>query len=258
MRYSTGCVSIYVANGCGGPDLPQSVPEGAAFRDWYNLAGHQVSSSWDNGNVWGSDFREGPNNDLAPDGGSDIPDIYYYSGHGTCQNPPAATSSEFINVCGDFGDPDSTTIGTQCRWGSLGGNVGARGNLKFLFLDASCPMDLVSIQNSWFPVFQGLHMAVGHSGTTTSDTLDSVTRGSQFAAYTAGLPPPLNFFFPQLSIGDAWMITGVIDIQSGCCAVALAAGNDRNDAIDRRENERVTDNRGDPSPNWFAWKWVCA
>jgi hypothetical protein len=253
MIYSTGCVSIYVANGCAGPDLPLSVPEGAAFRDWYNLGGHQVSSSWDNGNVWGSDFRDGPNNDLTPNGGSDIPDIYYYSGHGDCQNPPAATSPDFIIVCGDFGDPDSTTIGTQCRWGSLGG-----GNLKFLFLDASCPMDLVSIQNSWFPVFRGLHMAVGHSGTSTSDTLDSVTRGSQFAAYTAGLPPPFNLFFPQLSVGDAWMITGVIDIQSGCCAVALAAGNNQNDAIDRRENERVTDNRGDPSPNWFAWKWVCA
>jgi hypothetical protein len=102
MIYSTGCVSIYVANGCAGPDLPLSVPEGAAFRDWYNLGGHQVSSSWDNGNVWGSDFRDGPNNDLTPNGGSDIPDIYYYSGHGDCQNPPAATSPDFIIVCGDF------------------------------------------------------------------------------------------------------------------------------------------------------------
>jgi len=235
-----------------------SVPEGAMFRTWYSFAGHQLFSSWDNGDVFGSDFRDGPNNDLEPNGGSDIPDIYYYSGHGTCQNSPAATSPDFINVCGNFGDPDGTNIGTQSRWGSLGGDGDARGNLKFLFLDASCPMDLVSIENTWFPVFQGLHMAVGHSGTTTSDTLDSVDRGTQFAAWTAELPFPLNQFYPQLSIGDAWMIAGVTDIQRGCCAVALAAGNDRNDAIDRRENERVNDNRPDPSPNWFAWKWMCA
>ena len=52
------------------------------------------------------------------------------------------------------------------------------------------------------------------------------------------------------------MDTGTIDIQSGCSAIALAAGNDRNDAIDRRENERITDGRPKPSPNWFAWKWV--
>jgi hypothetical protein len=115
-------------------------------------------------------------------------------------------------------------------------------------------MDLVSIQNSWFPAFRGLHVAVGHSGTSTSDTLDSVDRGAQFAAFTAGAP---FFFFPTLSVGDAWMATGTIDIQQGCCAVVIAAGNDRNDAIDRREHERVTDGRPDPVPNWFAWKWVC-
>jgi hypothetical protein len=53
------------------------------------------------------------------------------------------------------------------------------------------------------------------------------------------------------------MTTGTIDIQSGCCAVALAAGVNRSDAIDRRENERVTDGRPDPTPNWFAWKCIC-
>jgi len=115
-------------------------------------------------------------------------------------------------------------------------------------------MDLVSLAHNWFPVFRGLHVATGNSGTATADTLDSVTRGSQFAAYSSGA----LFFFPYLSVGDAWMATGTIDVQSGCCAVAIAAGIDRNDAIDRRENERVHDNRSNPTPNWFAWKWVCA
>jgi Family of unknown function (DUF6345) len=249
MRYSTGCVRDYVPNGCGGPDLPLTIPEGQNFRFWYNFAGHQNVTRWDNGDVWGSDFRDGPGSDLDPSGGSELPQIYFYSGHGTCQNPPVATSPDFIVVCGNFGKPDRTTIGTQSRWGSATG-----GNLQFAFIDASCPMDLVSLGNQWFPAFRGLHMAVGHSGTSTADTLDSADRGSQFAAHTIGF----FWLFPQLSVGDAWMLDGIIDIQNGCCAVAIAAGNDRNDAIDRRENERITDNRPDPAPNWFAWKWMCA
>jgi len=243
LRYSTGCVDDY--SSCPGSSLALCIAEGDAFRLWYNFAGFDVFSRWENGDVWGSDFRDAGGGDLEPNGGSDIPDIYFYSGHGTCQNPPGATDPDFISACGNFGDPDRTDIGRECRWGN------GEGNLKFMFVDASCPMDLISIQNVWFPVFRGLHMAVGHSGTSTQDTLDSVDRGSQFAAYTTG---PL--FFPQLSVGDAWMVAGIIDIQSGCSAVALAAGNNRSDAIDRRENERVDDGRSDPSPVWFAWKWV--
>jgi hypothetical protein len=247
LRYSTGAVKDYVSNGCGGSDLPLTIPECDSFRFWYNLGGFQLFSRWENGDVWGSDFRDASNGDLEPNGGSDIPEIYFYAGHGRCQNPPSATSPDFIVVCGNFGKPDATTIGTQCRWGN------GDGNLRFAFIDASCPMDLISISNSWFPVFRGLHVAVGHSGTSTQDTLDSIDRGSQFAAYTSGA----FWFFPHLSVGDAWMATGTIDIQTGCCAVALAAGNNRDDAIDRRENEKVKDNRSNPTPNWFAWKWVC-
>jgi hypothetical protein len=97
-------------------------------------------------------------------------------------------------------------------------------------------------------------MAVGHSGDVNHDTLNSTSRGGQFAALTTGF----FWFIPKLSVGDAWMQAGLIDVQSGVCAVALAAGVDRNDAIDRRENERVTDFRPNPVPNWFAWKWICA
>jgi hypothetical protein len=253
--FSTGAVTSYVAK-CGvGPDLPDCVPEAAAFRSWYILNGHQLFSRWENGDVWGSDFRDASfgdsdGGDLERQGGSDIPDLHFFAGHGSCENPPSPTSEDFIIACGNFGKPDATTIGTQSRWGSITG-----GRLKFLFLDASCPMDLVELANTWFPVFQGLHVATGHSGDVNHDTEDSVDRGDQFGIYTVGGPP--GFDVPQLSIGDAWMRTGIIDVQSGCCAVVLAAGADRNDAIDRRDNERVTDNRPDPISNWFAWRWIC-
>jgi hypothetical protein len=245
MRYSTGAVRDY--SPCGiSPDLPLTIPEAASFRTWYGLAGDTLFTRWENGDVWGSDFRDGTDTD--PSGGSDVPDIYFFTGHGICQNPPAAKDPDFVLVCGNFGKPDATDIGTSSRWGN------PPGNLKFCFLDASCPMDLVSLGRNWFPAFRGLHVATGNSGTSTSDTLDSVTRGAMFATYSSGA----LFFFPYLSVGDAWMATGTIEVQSGCCAVAIAAGHDRNDAIDRREHERVHDQRPNPAPNWFAWKWICA
>ena len=247
MKYSTGGVRDYIPNGCGGPDLPATISEVNTFNAWYNFAGFQAFSNWQNTDVWGSDFRDG-NNDLDAGGGSDMPDVYLFAGHGSCQSPPNANSPDFVIVCSPNGQPNVTTIGTSSRWGNNGGN------LKFAFIDASCPMDLVSIANQWFPVFRGLHMAVGHSGTGAADAFDSDVRGSQLAALTAEIPMP---FFPTRSVGDAWMTVGIDDIQPGCCAVAIAAGETEADAVNRRENERVKSGWGNPTPNWFAWKWTC-
>jgi len=252
---STGSVGIY--HTCGiGPDLPYSNQGAANFRSWYEENGHTVFSRWQDGNVWGSDFRDpsvgdSDGGDLNSTGGSDVPQLYFFQGHGTCENTSSATPNDFIVVCGNFGKPDTTRIGTQVRWGSLGG-----GHLQFAFLDASCPMELPGLSNSWFPVFQGLHLATGFSGDASHDAYNSSDRPDQFGALTAGPPP--GFPFNQLSVGDAWMTAGLTDIQSGCSAVVIAAGVDRADAIDRRDNERVTDNRSDPQPNWFAWRWITA
>jgi hypothetical protein len=102
--------------------------------------GMQLFPSRNDGDVSGSDCRDGT--DLAPDGGSDVPNIYFHNGHGSCENPPTATSGDFVIVCGNCGKPDVTNIGNSSRWGN--------GNLKFAFIDASCPMDLVELSNSWF------------------------------------------------------------------------------------------------------------
>lgn len=82
VRFSTGCVSVYVAGGCGGPDLPEAVPEGGAFRSWYILsaAKNVLISRWDNGDVWGSDFRDAGGGDIDPGGGADYPDLYFFAG----------------------------------------------------------------------------------------------------------------------------------------------------------------------------------
>ena len=150
---------------CGvGPDLPDSNQGAASFRSWYILNGHQVFSQWQDGNVWGSDFRDASfgdpdGGDLNVTGGSDVPQLYFFQGHGICESSPSDPNDDFLVVCGNFGKPDNVTIGSQTRWGSLGG-----GHLKFAFLDASCPMELPNLASKWFPVFQGLHIAPRSKG----------------------------------------------------------------------------------------------
>ncbi len=249
MRYSTGAVDVYVANGCAGPDLPLCPPEADAFAAWYELGGHEAVSRWEDGDVFGSDFRD-DGGDLDPAGGADVTEVYLFAGHGSCQNPPGSASPDFIQVCGNFGTPNQVVVGTDCGFGNQ------PGRLQFLFLDASCPMDLVSLSANWFGPFDGLHVATGHSGTSVADTLDSVDRGSQFAARTAGLPGLLSWLFPQQSVGDAWMATGTIDIQTGCSAVVLGGGATEAEAVDRRDNERIDDGRSDPSvTSWLGFRF---
>jgi hypothetical protein len=254
--YSTGAVSNYPANPCFGPNLPFSVGSAASFRSWYSLAGLPNVSRWENNDVWGSDFRDGVGADLEPQGGSDITNVYFYNGHGICQAAPAATDPDFIFVCSTNGQPNSTDIGASSRWGN--GN----GRLMFAFIDASCPMDLVSLGSNWFPPFQGLHVAVGHSGNSTHDTLNSPTRGGTFSAYTVGYTVDLGFIrislFPELPATWAWMNAGLIDVQSQVCAVSIANDATRAAAENRRDNERVKSPMGRPSGNWFAWRWICS
>jgi hypothetical protein len=247
MRFSTGAVRDYIPNGCAGPDLPKTIDEARDFAAVLVSAGHKRVSSWENADVWGSDFRENGGGDLEPQGGSDLVEFYLFAGHGRCQVRPTATSPDFILTCSRTGTPNTVTIGTEIRWGN-------RNGLQYALVDASCPMDLISLENSWFPVFEGLHIAMGHSGTQTADALDSAVRGFAFAIYAAGFG-----FFPHLSVGDSWMTAGVSDIQDGCSAVVLAAGTSREDAIWHRDQETIgVHSLFNYAPAWFAWRWRTA
>lgn len=242
---STGAINDYGGSG----NLFHDIAEANDFRFWYLFAGNTVFTSWTDGNVWGSDFRDkGSPNDMDPSGGSDRAQVYYYTGHGTCPQSQTTTSPvDFLITHGNFGQPDATHIVADSLWGNGGGA------LQFMLIDASCPTELPEI-TQLFPIYGGLHMVTGNSGDANHDTLDSEARGNEFGAQTAGTP---FWFLPQLPVGDAWMNTGLIDVQDQVCAVAAAAGDTRDDAINRRENERVTSGWSNPSNNWMAWKWVC-
>jgi hypothetical protein len=252
--FSTGAVGNYHACGVG-PDLTATIPAARQVASIFSSTGYGPEiSHWEDGNVWGGDFVDG--SDLDPGGGSDATNIYFYAGHGICEAPPGnASDGDFIALC-----PNNTggvfvadNIGNQSRWGNGGGQA------QFMLLDASCPMDLASLGNQWFPPLQGLHIATGHSGSTAADTLESTRRGPDFVANIASSRSGFLWWAPQMSVGDAWMNNGIEDIQSGgCCAVAIAAGFSVADAIDRRDNEKISDGRSNPPGNTaWAWRWSC-
>jgi hypothetical protein len=222
------------------------VPQARGVAAVFQAAGHHLFSHWEDQDVWASDFRQQGSGDLEPQGGSDLAELYYFSGHGTCQQRPKATDPDYLQLCSSVGTPNAVDIGKQIRWGDS--------TLQYAVIDASCPMDLVSLGNNWFPVFRGLHIALGHSGTQTADTLDTTARGFQFAMYAVGFA-----FFPHYSVGDAWMNAATTDIQAGCSAVALAAGTSRDDAVWHRDQETIgLHSLFNYRATWFAWKWRTA
>jgi hypothetical protein len=253
QNYSTGAVNTYSTCGLS-PDLPNRIEAASRFRSWYNLAGFPIVSRWENDDVFNTDFTDGPGKDMDPGGGSDAPNIYLFAGHGSCQNPPGANDPDFVVTC-SHGAGMFTDIGASSRWGNAGGH------LRFAFIDASCPMDLVSLGHNWFPPFQGLHIATGHSGRATNDTLDSPSRPAEFAVRTIGAQTTFLGIvistIPKEPVTWAWMDAGLIDVQPQVCAVSIANDATKDAAIFRRDNEFVSPSFGAPSGNWYAWRWVC-
>src|SRR5579871_2375800 len=95
QNYSTGAVDKYTTCNIQ-PDLSSCIEEAKRFRDWYDQAGFPLVTRWENDDVWNTDFTDGPGKDMDPSGGSDLPNIYLFSGHGVCQNPPTATDPDFL------------------------------------------------------------------------------------------------------------------------------------------------------------------
>ena len=120
------------------------------------LAGFAMFSRWENGeNALGSDFRDNNGGDLEPNGGSDVPDILIFTGHGPCREPTSRDRRRFHLGLAATSAPRIGPISARSRAGQTGQH------LKFCFLDASCPMDLISLGQNWFPAFRGSGVNVG-------------------------------------------------------------------------------------------------
>jgi len=209
---------------------------------------------WHDTLVWPTDYREDSfgGNDVAESDWSSS-DLAVFSGHGSCQNPPVASSPDFLVTAknGIGRSANFVNIHASLRLGEYPGSgvFGSNGNLNTLMINASCPMDLVSLTTQWWDVFQGLHLAMGHSGDAGHDNLDSSVKLPTVGVYLGLL---------GTSYRTAWMSAGLIDVQSGVCAVITATGRTETEAVSRRDSEKPLARMADARPaTWIAWRWVC-
>jgi hypothetical protein len=265
------CVERYSAAGFpSSADVSLTCDATDGFWYWFGMfGGNALRFYWHDTLVWPSDYREdslaGGRDNVEVDWSS--ADLAVFSGHGSCQNPPNASSPDFI-VTAQAGNPGNfVDIGTNMRLGEFPGSgvFGGNGNLNALIINASCPMDLTSLTNQWWNVFQGLHVAMGHSGDVNHDNLDSVDKLSAVGFYLAGVAffsTPVGDFpvkGTESSYRTAWMSSGLVDVQSQTCAVITATGRSEAEAIERRDFETPTSGIADALPStWIAWRWVCA
>ena len=264
-NYSMGCINKYSPAGIG-PDLSNRCKATDGFSAWFNVFGqHSLRFYWHDQLVWPRDYTE----DSFPGGGDNIEidwssaDLNVFSGHGSCQNPPTANDPDFI-VTAKPGAANFVDIHASLRLGEFPGSgvFGQNGNLNTFMVDASCPMDLVSLTNQWWDVFQGLHLAMGHSGDSGGhDNLDSPTKLPTVGMYLGPLGPLGPFgigVFGSSSYRTAWMSAGLIDVQPRVCAVIVATGRTEQEAVNRRDFETPTSRIPDAMPpDWIAWRWVC-
>lgn len=98
---------------------------------------------------------------------------------------------------------------------------------------------------------------MGHSGDVNHDNLDSASKLATVGMYLGPAIPLVNFVGGS-SYRTAWMSAGLIDVQSGVCAVITATGRTEAEAVSRRDSETPTNRIADAMPpTWIAWRWVC-
>jgi len=256
-NYSMGCINKYSAAGFpASADLSNRCRATDGFSAWFNLFGqHRLRFYWHDTLVWPSDYTEdsfGGLDNIEIDWSS--ADLNVFSGHGSCQNPPKATDPDFIVTAKPGAANNFVNIHSSLRLGEFPGSgvFGQNGNLNTFMVDASCPMDLISLTNQWWDVFQGLHLAMGHSGDSGGhDNLDSAIKLPTVGMF-------LSPFGGSSSYRTAWMSAGLIEVQPKVCAVITGTGRTQNEAVSRRDFETPTNRIPDAMPpDWIAWRWVC-
>lgn len=202
------------------------------FLNAMKSRGHTEVFNWGNSNAWETDFRD-------PDFGGDDTnwidnvDFAHFSSHG-------GTSAENV-FSGSFGIKH-----TDCRWKSNRAKFGNK-SLKWLAIDACEGLELSrDVVATWRNAFHGLHTIVGFTDLSSD------------AWWTGGR----GFWF-GLSVGNnGKIINAWLDASySYWCddnPVGMSVGRTRDEAIDRRDNERINSHFSNIPNNearWFAWKW---
>jgi hypothetical protein len=194
--------------------------------------GHTNSFNWGNQNAFETDFRA---TSLGGDDGNwaDKVDFVHFSSHGT-------TGSDNV-FKGWFGSQNSA-----CTWRSDQTRFGDNFNLEYLLVDAcrsiEIPRDEVA---TWDQTFQRLHGVFGFDD-LVSDSWWTGGRGYGFGRRAGN----------NEKLANSWLD----ECYSYWCddnPVAMFAGRNQSDAINRLNNERLNSGFDDIPHNeigWYQWK----
>lgn len=195
--------------------------------------GHTAAFNWGNGNAWERDFRDVS---LGGDDANwtDNVDFVHFSSHGG-----TGTDNVFRGSLGSNID--------ACNWRSDQARYGDNWNLEYLCIDACNSLELTrNVIAVWQNTFQRLHQIFAFTD-LVSDSWWTGGRGYAFAR-RAGNNEVLS---------DAWL-DECYSFWLDDNPVAMAAGRNAADAINRLFNERVFSGFDDIPNNqitWFQWTW---
>jgi hypothetical protein len=221
-------------NNCGTSNLPYQDSVAGGFANAMRGHGHALLFNWGDQNAWATDF-EHPSFGGDSLTWSDNVHFCYYADHG-----------------GDFGD-NILLIGfasmvnyctSGCNKWKLGANL-----LKWCVFDCcdgvlnTDPNHIVAV---WGRAMQGVHLVFTFIGNVRTNSSNS-GRGSSFGNAAAEGRP----------LANAWLESAYSTTShEPNRPIAIAAGVDRNDAINRRENENLHfRDIAIFATNWLAWKY---
>jgi hypothetical protein len=195
--------------------------------------GHTPVFNWGDDNAWETDFRH-------PDfgGGGDSPNwsdavhFCFFDDHG-------GNWDNILHIA--FSNPHNQCLSSSDTW-----RLGCK-NLKWF---VSCGCETVLNTNAdhilavWSAPMQGVHLVLGYIG-DSEDSWWTKDLGGDFAW--------------GICFGDAIAGTWVDCAYSwwtGDASIAIAAGENEEDAVNRREHETLNWRDFDvKSTNYLAWKW---
>jgi hypothetical protein len=231
VRVGVEWVNNFHSDACHQNDLSYCDDQVEGFYNHMGNHGHIKVFDWGNDNAWETDFRH-------PDFGGDSlnwsDDVHF------CMvNDHGGNANNVVSFCFAKAHTNCSVSSTKMRLGKK--------NLKWLAAlgcDAVLNTNADHIVAVWGGPMQGIHIVCGYIGTAADSSWTSGL-GADFADDICGGD----------TIAGSW-VSRAYSFWTGDKSIAIAAGVSQDDAINRRENEKLDwRDLNVASTSWLAWKY---
>jgi uncharacterized protein DUF6345 len=231
VRVGVEWVNDFHNDACEQNDLSYCDDQVVGFLNHMGAHGHIKVFNWGNDNAWETDFRD---SGLGGDSLNWSDDVHF------CMvNDHGGNSSNIVTFSFSKAHTNCSVSSTNMRLG--------RKNLKWLAAlgcDAVLNTNASHIVACWGGPMRGVHIVCGYIG-TAADSWWTADLGEDFA----------HDICEGHTIAGSW-VSDAYSFWTGDDSIAIAAGVDRDDAINRRDHETLDwRDINVASTNWLAWKY---